>query len=226
MVNKGNNIKFTAIVPLKTNSQRIPQKNFQLIAGKPLFVHIFEILLKIPLIDEIVCWSSDEIFKELLPDGIKFVKRNPCLDKNNIKAKDLFIAAAQQIETDYFVLTHATAPFIKSTSITKGIEAIIEGYDSSFAVKKIKNYCWYNNKTLNYDINNPVKTQDLKSIYVETSGFFIYSRNLILNYGKRIGSNYKMIEVSNIEAIDIDDNEDLKFARLLELELLNKNLHR
>ncbi len=33
-------MKFTAIVPLKANSRRVPRKNFRLLVGKPLFVHI------------------------------------------------------------------------------------------------------------------------------------------------------------------------------------------
>jgi len=212
-------MKFVALVPLKMNSQRVPRKNFLLLAGKPLFMHIFETLLRVPMIDRVVCWSSDEIFKDFLPKGVEFIKRDSYLDGDNIKARDLFSAAAKQIDTDYFVLSHATAPFISSSSISKGINAILEGYDSSFAVKEIKNYCWYKNQTLNYSLNNPVKTQDLESIYMETSGFFIYHRDLILNEGRRIGYNPKMIKVSDIEAIDIDEKSDFEFAKLLENQL-------
>lgn len=216
-------MKFTAIVPLKTNSQRIPRKNFIMLAGKPLFLHIFETLLRVPMIDEVICWSSDEIFKNYLPSGVKFIKREKYLDGDDIKAKELFTAAAKQIKTDYFVLTHATAPFISSSSISKGISAILDGYDSSFSVKEIKNYCWFEEKTLNYDINNPVKTQDLKSIYFETSGFFIYPSSLMIGKGRRIGDNSKMIPVSDLESIDIDEKNDFEFAKLLESTLYKKD---
>ena len=63
-------MKFTAIVPLKVNSERVPRKNFRLLGGKPLFAHIFETLLEVPLLDRIVCWSSDDFFKDLLPEGV------------------------------------------------------------------------------------------------------------------------------------------------------------
>lgn len=217
-------MKITALVPLKTNSQRVPRKNFIMLAGKPLFMHIFETLLKVPMIDEVICWSSDEIFKDYLPQGVRFIKRDDYLDGDNIKAKDLFMAAAKQIDTDYFVLTHATAPFISSTSISKGIGAIFDGFDSSFSVKEVKNYCWYRNTTLNYELENPVKTQDLESIYFETSGFFIYPKKLMIEKGRRVGDNSKMIPVSDLEAIDIDEKSDFEFAKLLETELYKKDL--
>ena len=212
-------MKFTAIVPLKVNSERVPRKNFRLLGGKPLFAHIFETLLEVPLLDRIVCWSSDDFFKDLLPEGVEFIKRESYLDGNEIKAKELFTEAAKQIDTDYFVLTHATTPFIKATSISKGINAILDGYDSSFTVKEMKNYCWFDNKTLNYSLDSPVKTQNLKSVYFETSGFYIYKRELMLEEGRRIGNNSKMIEVSEIESIDIDNEEDLVFAKMLESQL-------
>ena len=214
-------MKFTAIVPLKVNSERVPRKNLRLLAGKPLFAHIFETLLEVPLLDRIVCWSSDDFFKDLLPEGVEFIKRESYLDGNEIKAKELFTEAAKQIDTDYFVLTHATAPFIKATSISKGINAILDGYDSSFTVKEMQNYCWFDNKTLNYSLDSPVKTQNLKSVYFETSGFYIYKRELMLEEGRRIGNNSKMIEVSEIESIDIDNEEDLVFAKMFESQLYN-----
>ena len=221
---KGKEMKFTAIVPLKANSLRVPRKNFKLLMDKPLFVHIFEKLLQVPLLERVICWSSDDVFKDLLPQGVEFIKRASYLDGNEIKAKELFIEAAKQIETDYFVLTHATTPFIRATSITKGINAILDGYDSSFAVQEMQNYCWFNDKTLNYELDNPKQTQLLKSVYFETSGFYIYKRELMLEEGRRIGNNSKMIKVSTIESIDIDNEEDLVLAKMLESQLNKKKL--
>lgn len=212
-------MKITAFVPLKTNSQRVPKKNFKPLAGKPLFVHIFEALLQVPQIDEIVCWASDEVFKKDLPKGVKFVKRESYLDEDSIRTKDIITAAANQLDSDFFILAHATSPFLTANSISKGIEAILDGYDSSFSVKEIKNYCWFEGKTLNYDINNPVQTQYLESVFCEISGFFIYSKKLVLEKGRRIGDNPKMIPVSDLEAIDIDEESDYEFAKLLESTL-------
>ena len=53
-----------------------------------------------------------------------------------------------------------------------------------------------------------VRTQDIEPIIRETSGFYIFSRNLLLKGKRRIGDNPYIQLVSNIEAIDIDTKDD------------------
>lgn len=127
-------MKFTAVVPLKANSQRTPGKNFKLLVGKPLFVNIFDALLQAPEIGKVVFWASDEVFKKELPDGVKFIKRESYLDADTIKAKDIITGIVNQIDSDFYILAHATSPFITASSISKGINAIADGYDSSLSV--------------------------------------------------------------------------------------------
>ena len=47
-------MKITALVPMRHHSQRVPGKNYRLLAGKPLFHHIIETLLACPEISEIM----------------------------------------------------------------------------------------------------------------------------------------------------------------------------
>ena len=44
-------MKLVALVPMRHHSQRVPGKNYRLLAGKPLFYHILETLLDVPEID-------------------------------------------------------------------------------------------------------------------------------------------------------------------------------
>jgi CMP-N-acetylneuraminic acid synthetase len=43
-----------ALVPMRHHSQRVPGKNYRMLAGKPLFNHIVETLLAVPQISEII----------------------------------------------------------------------------------------------------------------------------------------------------------------------------
>ena len=47
-------MKFSAFIPIKLHSERIPNKNFYNLNGKPLFYYIFNTLMRINHIDEIV----------------------------------------------------------------------------------------------------------------------------------------------------------------------------
>jgi CMP-N-acetylneuraminic acid synthetase len=47
-------MKLVALVPMRHHSQRVPGKNYRMLAGKPLFHHVIETLLAVPAIGEVV----------------------------------------------------------------------------------------------------------------------------------------------------------------------------
>ena len=61
-------------------------------------------------------------------------------------------------------------------------------------------------------MNNIPRTQDLDKLCTETCGLYVYQRNLILEEGRRIGDNPYLVEVSKVEACDINTEEDFYFA--------------
>ena len=83
-------------------------------------------------------------------------------------------------------MTHTTAPFITAESITKGIMAVTSGdYDSSFAAKKLQDFLWKDGKPFNYELDSIPRTQDLPALYEETSGFYIYKKEIIQKMNRR-----------------------------------------
>ena len=48
------NIKITALLPMKANSERVIGKNFRLLAGQPLFMWMLKTLQSVDVIDKIV----------------------------------------------------------------------------------------------------------------------------------------------------------------------------
>ena len=114
---------------------------------------------------------------------------------------------------DIYVLCHATSPFIKKESIISGLKAMLDkGHDSALSVSRVQTFCWYKNKTLNYDLNNIVRTQDIEPIIWETSAFFMFEKHILQNMNRRIGKNPYFVETDRIESIDIDEKEDYDLA--------------
>ena len=79
----------------------------------------------------------------------------------------------------------------------------------------MQDFLWQNGMPLNYDLKNIPRTQDLPKIYRETCGLYIYTRDLILNEGLRIGKKPYLVEVSKIEACDINDGDDFTIANAI-----------
>ncbi|MDR7239969.1 acylneuraminate cytidylyltransferase family protein [Neobacillus drentensis] len=211
--------KVVAFVPIKLNSQRLPNKNLLRLGDKPLSWYIFDSLLKVKNIDEVYVFCSDEEIIKYLPEGVRFLKRDKYLDGDLVKGSEIYKSFIELIDSDTYILAHTTSPFLASTTIEYALSKVLfSSYDSALSVQKKQTFAWFDGKPLNYELNNIPRTQEIAPVYIETSGFFIFKRNIFADYGRRIGFNPYLQEVDDIEAIDIDTKEDYEFA----LKIANK----
>lgn len=213
-------MKTIAFVPIKLNSQRLPHKNILPIGGHPLCWHIVNSLINVKSIDEVHVYCSDEAVKQYLPEKAIFTKRSQSLDGDMVKGFEIYKKFIDEVEADIYVLAHTTSPFIKSSSIEKALNHVVGGEnDSAFSAERIQTFAWYRGQPINYDLNDIPRTQDLDPIWVETSAFFVFRKEVFTVHGRRIGFNPYIQEVSGIEAIDIDEKKDYEMAlKLFEVE--------
>ena len=206
--------KIIAVVPMKLNNRRLPQKNTKAFTnGRPLCYYILATLLSIKEIESVYVYCSNPEITEYIPEGVKYLKRSSSLDQDSTKMNEILLAFAEEVDADTYLMTHTTAPFISAESIKKGLKKVeTEEYDSAFAVKKLQDFIWKDGKPFNYQLDDIPRTQDLEPLYEETSGFYIYQREVIRNMNRRIGEKPYLVEVSEIESIDIDEQEDFEIA--------------
>ena len=209
-----NKNKIVAVVPVKLTNRRLPNKNIKSFTnGKPLCYYILSTLQKIHDISNIYVYCSNPDIKKFIPEGVEFLKRPEYFDSDSTSMNEILKSFAGEINADIYVMTHTTAPFITPESIKKGLDSVKSGeYDSAFAAKKLQDFLWQDGRPLNYDLDNIPRTQDLPVILQETSGFYIYRREIITSLNRRIGNNAFIVEVSEIEGIDIDESEDFFMA--------------
>lgn len=204
-------MKIVAFCPIKLNNRRLPGKNIRELGGKPLMNHSIETVLNADIFDEIYIYCSDDSICSYLPPNVKFLKRSALLDSDETTGKDIYQAFAKEIKADYYFLFHVTSPYLTKDSIIKAIDALSSGYDSSFSAVKAQTFAWYNKKPLNFELHNPIQTQRLVPIYLETSSFFLAPAKDLLK-GVRYGKKPFIVEVEERESIDIDNIEDWQKA--------------
>ncbi len=212
---KLNNVmKVIAIVPMKLNNKRLPNKNTKSFTnGKPLCHYVLSTLLNVEGVDEVYTYCSNPDIQEFIPKGVTFLKRDSLLDQDTTSMNEVLQAFAKDVPADIYLMTHTTSPFVKKESLEKGLNAVVSGeYDSAFAAKKIQDFLWGNGKPFNYELDNIPRTQDLSPLYKETSGFYIYKNEIVTEFNRRIGDNPYIVEVGEIESIDIDVAEDFVIA--------------
>ena len=220
-------MKVVSFIPIKLNNQRPPGKNTMLLNDRPTCDYIFETISGVDTIDEKYVYCSDEAIKPYIvpyeEKGLKFLKRDPCLDGFQVKGLEIIDRFVRDVDADIYVLTHVTQPFTKSASIKNALEKVVSGeYDSAFSAVVLQDYMWMNGRPFNYDMKNIVRTQDLEPIYMETGAFFIFRKEVYTKLGQRIGDKPYIYEIDQFEAVDIDTAEDFQFAESVAVYLSNK----
>lgn len=206
-------MKVVAFVPIRLNSKRVVGKNLKMLGGKPLMCYILDTLANIKKIDEVYVYCSQEAIREYLPEGVKFLKRPEYLDRDETLGKEIYEEFTKTIDADIYILAHTTSPFMKQETLENALDKIVnDGYDSAFSCEKIQTFTWYDGKPLNYDLKEIPRTQTIEPVYVETSAFFMFKRDIWKVHKQRIGFKPYMAQVDKIEGVDIDWPEDFDFA--------------
>lgn len=211
-------MKVVAFVPIRLNSQRVEGKNLRQLGGKPLMCHILDTLLQVEAIDEVYVYCSDDAVRTYLPHGVRFLRRSPHLDRHETLGCEIYDAFTAAVDADVYVLAHATSPFVRAATIDDALHKVTDaggGYDSAFSAERLQTFAWYGGRPLNYALDAVPRTQELEPVYVETSAFFIFRREVWRDLHQRIGRHPYTAVVDRIEGIDIDYPEDFALAEFV-----------
>ena len=216
-------LKVVSFIPIKLNNQRLPGKNTLPLGNKLMCNYIFETIDRINEITEKYVYCSNDSIQKYIPQGLIYLKRDSYLDGFQVKGLEIIEYFLRDVDADIYVLTHVTQPFTKAESIKEALLKVMSGeYDSAFSALEIQDYCWYQGKPFNYDMQDIVTTQDLEPVYMETGAFYIFTKEVFKKYHQRIGKKPYVKIVSQFEAVDIDTEEDYKMAKIV-AEYMEKN---
>lgn len=207
---------------MRHHSQRVPGKNYRLLAGKPLFHHTLETLLAVPEIAEIVVDTDSEP----VMDGLRqYFPQVPIIDRpehlraDNVPMNDILIHDTAQVSADFYLQTHSTNPLLRPETISRAIQSLLTNYptyDSLFSVTRLQTRLYFQDgRAINHDPAVLIQTQDLPPVYEENSCLYIFTRENLLNRHHRIGETPMMFEIDVDEAWDIDEELDFAIADFL-----------
>lgn len=227
-------MRIKALLPMKGHSERIPNKNMRLFAGRPLYHAIMETLLASKFVSQVIIdTDSIDIREDALKnfgDNVKIITRPDYLRGDFVSMNKIIEYDISVVDGEFFLQTHSTNPLLKVSTLDRAIEfffSSLDKYDSLFSVTRVQaRLYWGDGTPINHDPNELIRTQDLPIVYEENSNFYLFSRRSFISAGgKRIGLRPYMFEVNKLEAVDIDEEEDFKLAEVLyKLELGNKNV--
>jgi pseudaminic acid cytidylyltransferase len=217
-----------AIIPARGGSKRIPRKNIKEFLGKPIIAYSIEAALKSDLFDEVMVSTDDEEIAEI---AIKYGAKVPFLrsDKNandHATTVDVLIEVIEQYKTQESIFENTAclypcAPFITSMKlkeaytilISKRLDAVFPVMPFSFPIQRSLKI---NEGKLEYfypEFENS-RSQDLEKAYHDAGQFYFINNSRLLINKSILSRNTGAIEISELEAQDIDNEIDWKLAEI------------
>lgn len=212
-------MKITAVIPVRKGSQRVKDKNLRPFAGTTLLDLKIRMLLQVPEIDSIIVNTNSEtaiefVEKEFTGTKVSYHRRQDYYASSQCSGSEFFKHLGEVTDTDVFIYTPCTSPFVKSETVSKCIKQFLEHseYDCLATVSSVKEFLWLDGKAVNYDPLHAPNSQNLPDIVALNFGTTVAMRETVIENCNIIGKNPQFVVTDDIESIDIDTPLDFYVA--------------
>ncbi len=217
-----------AIIPARGGSKRIPRKNIKDFLGKPVIARSIETALKAGIFHEVMVSTED---REIAEISISYGAKVPFLrsEKNaddiagteDVVLEVLNKYEERNIQFDIVCCIYPTTPLMTIEKLIESKNKMLqENYDTLFPVLRyghpIQRALKINDNKLEmvWPEYEQARTQDLE-VYFHDAGQYYWLDVKQFKLRKQIfSSNTGFIELSQMEAQDIDNIDDWKLAEL------------
>ena len=213
------------IIPARSGSKGIPNKNIKEINGIPLFVWSIIHAQYISEKNDIVCLSSDsKDYLKLASEWNADTRLRPAeLASDTAPTEPVMEDVVNQYnfeEDDNIILLEPTTPLRSKNSLENLKKLIKEGEESILSVKKVYQFEWEssNNDYFKPSFNERPRRQDMKCKYIENGSIYFTKLRIFNELKNRVGLSSKLIIMDDVESIDVDSEEQLNLVKTLGIE--------
>ena len=228
------NKKILALVPARSGSKGIKNKNIKKINGVPLIKYTLDFINKLKFVDlKIVSSDSIKILKLAKDNDFIGIKRSKFLSGDKVSdfsviksvVNNSYVARSQ---CDYLIYLQPTSPIRRKKELLLALKKIIiNNFHSGWSVSKIdKKYhplkiLKIKNKKLtlfNSKGKKIIARQQLDDIFIRNGVFYIFSIKELMKKKSIYLDNTLPVYIKH-KIVNIDNSNDLKIAK----KLLDRN---
>jgi len=216
------------IIPARGGSKRIPRKNIKEFLGKPIIIYSIKAALDSGLFDEVLVSTDDTEIAEIAKKhgaNVPFIRSAKNSDDFattfDVIKEVINYYKEQSIEFDNLCCLYSCAPFVNSGVLLRAYNRLIEEkLDSVFPIIlfsfPIQRALRVNQGKVSMMLedNLNIRSQDLEKSFHDAGQFYWCNTKQLLSSKKLITSNSGGIEVSELDAQDIDTDMDWNLAEL------------
>ncbi|MBS2210079.1 acylneuraminate cytidylyltransferase [Carboxylicivirga mesophila] len=217
-----------AIIPLRSGSKGIKNKNRKKILGRPLFTWTLAAAIESKL-DHVYVFTDDQKVIDFINKDYGWTEKVSVVERSTESASDTastemaMLELAEKINYDFthYFLLQATSPLTTAADIDKAIEVLEQGADSVISVVKTHRFIWKSNgESINYDYLNRPRRQDFDGLLIENGSIYGCSKAVFTKTKNRLGGKIQVMEMPEDTLTEIDEPTDL----ILIEQLLRKRL--
>ena len=211
----------TAIVPVKGNSTRLPNKNILPFADSNLLVHKIRQLKQVKEITDIIVSSdSDEMLQMGKDEGVTAIKRPIQYADESVPFGMFLEYISDSMPGGHILWACATSPLVEPYLYEKAIktyfEKLEEGYDSLITCSPYQTYLMDEKGPLNFSMGLAHKnSEQLPMLYHFTNGINLAPREKLKEWHYNYGPKAYRLLINKREAADIDDIYDYECAKAM-----------
>lgn len=233
--------KAICIIPARSGSKRIKNKNIKSFFGKPIIAWAIKTAIKSKCFDKIIVSTDD---KKIAKIAKKYSAETPFLRPKNLSTDYASILSVvkhsikEMIKINYkpniVCCLLATTPLLNYKDLQRGVRLLKNKKKKRF-VFTIKSYPYPIQRALKINKKKHIsminskewykRSQDLPETYHDAGQFYLGRAESFLTYNKIFTKNSMPIILKRFSTIDIDNLDDWKEAELFfRLRKLKKNL--
>jgi CMP-N-acetylneuraminic acid synthetase len=215
-----------ALIPVRSGSVRVANKNLKPFAGSTLLDIKISQLLKTPGLDGICVNSNDpQMLEAAAKHGVETCLRDSYFASNEVPMSEVYANLAENLQSDDVLFTHVTNPLADERTYGRIIEnyrELDDDYDSIATVSDVKDFLYWDGRPVNYDPKRKPRSQDLPNIVKLNHVVSILPRETIIQRQDIMGHLPKFETLSDLESMDIDTLLDFEVAEFLYIRKLGQ----
>lgn len=218
-------MKIIAIIPARSGSKGLKDKNIIDLNGKPLMCYSIEAALQSEKFDKVIVSTDSEKYKGIAEKyDVDVIMRGENLSNDTATTYSVIEDVLKKIECSYFVLLQPTSPMRKAKHIQEAVEQFERNMDKFDFLVSVKEAEHANILVRPIDQDGSLKYFDTDFSNYRRQGYKDYSPNGAIFIGKSreyllhrhfFGAKSMAYIMNDYDSIDIDNALDYEFADFL-----------
>lgn len=232
-------MKKIALIPARSSSKRIPNKNIKNLGGHPLIAYSISAAIESNMFDKVVCVTDSALYADI---ASYYGAEVPMLRPEEISTDEssdvdwvnwVLLDVYKDLNFDVYSILRPTSPFRSKDTITKAFHIFenLINYDSLRAIQKVTEHpgkMWiksgdliqpllpFKNGVVNW---HSCQSNTLPEVYVQNASLEISWTKVLINQKSISGSIIYPFVSENLEGFDINNFDDWYLAE----KFINEN---